>query len=253
MMLKTKTFRVGHRRAGSHCLGLISGLMLATVALSCRSQNAVTSAPLFKVAADAHRRHLSSITIGLPTVMPRTISSLDDELRSSFAIEAEPVAEVTALNSTGDEILSWYKLRIIHAFSHARFGQPETEARLLERDPSFPKQLLPVAKGDLIVTFYGGQMMIDGVNIIYGPENANLIPHKAYVFFLGPMLGRDLTRSGTVFVPLGNLAAVFKISEDGDTLIPLVPEPKSYVQGLAQEEYSNRLSKMKSRTPEVKP
>jgi hypothetical protein len=231
---------------------LLCVLVLYFAAFACHAQS-VSIGRIKGAVENARRSHLTSISIPLPLMQQQSISSLDEELRSRYAIMVQPVARVSTLSPDGNSIFSWYKLRTIRKLSHATLDKHEDEAVLVKHLPDLPRQLLPVAQDEVIVSFVGGQLTIDGVQVTYGSSKADLELHKTYLIFVGSFVFNDGTKSTTGFGPINNWSSVFSVGANGDTLTPLIVLDNAIIPSLVSKEFHGRLSEVMRRVPEVKP
>lgn len=240
----------GSARQG--CRAVVCWIICAFFISGCHAQQARLGT-IGDAVEYAHRKNLKAITIPLPIAQKRSISSLGEELKSSFAFVVEPVGLAVTVDQSRDDILTWYKFKVIHGFSHAPLHQHEDEATLLSNLPDFPRQFLPIAKDEIVVNFVGGQMVIDGVRVTYGIENTKLAQNQRYVLFVGGFIFSGSKRSSTGFSPLDNWSSIFRVEGDGETLVPLHPDASSPVQGLVKEEFGGHLFGMSRQTPEIRP
>ena len=224
-------------------------LALVCLSVSCHSQN-VPTGKLVRAASRAHTNNVGSIQVPLPVIMQESMPSLDEKLRKYFAVVVEPISKVTTLDDGGNSISSWYKCKLLRSFSHTTLGPHEDEATLLAHLSNLPRQLLPIANDEVIVQFIGGKMSIDGVIVTYGPETAALALHTHYFLILGRFGFNDSTNSNIGFAPIGTWSSVFTVAPDGDSLVPLLPQSNSAVQGRVAEEFYGHLHEAARIAPE---
>jgi hypothetical protein len=230
----------------------LSALVFAYATLLCHAQ--ATSGGRIMVAVEhARQDHVRAISIPLPRMQEMAIPSLDEYLRSHYGLVVAPVARASVLSSDGNDIYSFYKLRLIRAFTHSALGRHEDDEALINHSPGLPRQLLPIASNEIIVRFVGGQMVIDGVQVTYGHKEAVLETSKTYLIFGGHISGSDDTRSNIEFGPANNWSSVFVVGPDADTITPLLSPGSSTVPALVTDEFRGRLSEFAHRVPEVRP
>jgi hypothetical protein len=186
-------------------------------------------------------------------MMQMGISSIDEELNRSFALTVRPIAKAETLDTEGDAVFSWYKLRLLQAYSHARLSDHEDQSTLLAHLPNIPRTLLPLSKDEIIVRFIGGTMAVDGVRVTNGSSSDNLELGQTYLLFTGRLHFNDSSVSNSEFAPIANWSSVFKLNADGDSLVPLLPQQNSAVQTRFLEEFHGKLHELSQRIPGVAP
>jgi hypothetical protein len=117
----------------------------------------------------------------LPTVLilPTGLSSVEEIFDDYSLVVAKLVDAVTTVDSSGDKIITWHKVRVSDWLARQKATSGDSY------DGNIPQQLLPLSQDELIFYTDGGTLEIDGVTVEQGsPQSSHLRPDTPYLFIL---------------------------------------------------------------------
>lgn len=170
----------------------------------------------------------SEISLSLPIAEYEYAENVDDAIKRSDVITAQPIESFSELVS-GTTIVTWYKFRILERIAR------RTMPPCCDIPAIIPKELLPLSENELLIPIVGGKLVIEGVTVnqsspmteyfssetktdqIPNPTSLHhrIAGNKTYLIFVKPQPSRPF-----VMLHYGP-AGVFEISPDND-LIPSV-------------------------------
>ncbi len=117
----------------------------------------------------------------LPTVLilPTGLSRVEEIFDDYSLVVAKLVDAVTTVDSSGDKIITWHKIRVSDWLARQKTTSGDSY------DGNVPQQLLPLSQDELIFYTEGGTLEIDGVTVEQGsPQSFHLRPDTPYLFIL---------------------------------------------------------------------
>jgi hypothetical protein len=209
-------------------------LFLAVMATECMAEAPVIDAAV----AQAKREGKNSIVIAHETGNPVALRSLAQLPPGTSLLVVTAQGAVPMLEPRRNYIVTWYKFSIDEDLS----TQPiPRDVPVDHHVDEVPPSLLPLSGDEALLKNIGGELSIDGVTVKYGQAKPLLIPGHKYLLLAG---SADL--AGHIFVLAGGAKHAFQIADDGDTLIPIVPDSDSSIYVDASRTYHNSLGSIRA-------
>lgn len=169
---------------------------------------------------------VNELRLALPIVEYEYVENVDDAIKRSDVITAQPI-ESFSKHVSGTKIITWYKFRILERIAR------RTIPPCCDIPATIPQELLPLGENELLVPIVGGKLVIEGMTVnqsshlteyFSSETKTEQIPHptalhhriagnKTYLIFIKPQPSRQF-----VMLHFGP-AGVFEVSSD-DNLVP---------------------------------
>lgn len=170
--------------------------------------------------------------IPAPLVNYAGSDSMEEALSYYSIVIAEPIEERTYIHNS-DEILTWYKFKIVETLSQKT--APPCSPCLSYIDP--PNELLPLNADEFLVAKYGGTVMVDDMKVTM--KDLNYPPFsisKRYLLLVSIKSSGDAAIGGG---PMG----VFTVGDNG-ALESINKKPDPIKLGI-QNRFGNSVSKLR--------
>jgi hypothetical protein len=165
---------------------------------------------------------VDEISLSLPIAEYEKAINLDDAIKRSDVVTAQPIESFTELVS--GTIVTWYKFRILERIAR------RTMPPCCDISATIPQELLPLGDDEFLAPIVGGKLVVEGVTVnqssrlteYFSSETKTAqIPHptalhhniagnKTYLIFFKPEPTRPF-----VMLHFGS-AGVFEVSSDGN-------------------------------------
>lgn len=162
------------------------------------------------------------------------LASMDEALSYYSAVIAQPITKHTQISKDGEEIITWYKFKILENLSD------KVCSRCLPAD-ELPSEMLPLNSDEIIVNKHGGTVSLDGVEVTMPtPSYPDFETSEKYLLFLEI----DPTRQfGKIMV---GPAGTFTVKPNGD-IVP-INEKDHPLKKIIKEQYKSSIKELKDYT-----
>src|SRR5262245_39812412 len=124
------------------------------------AQQSSDARPIIQRAAAAKERGERRLQMSVPRSSSpeyKSVSNIDEALSNYAVVIALPVARES--KNQVDSISTWYKFKVIENISDKTFSDRPDHA-------DAPKELLPVQPDEILIPKAGGDLIVDGVEVI---------------------------------------------------------------------------------------
>ena len=164
----------------------------------------------------------------------KSVSNIDEALSNYAVVIARPVARDS--KNKGYSISTWYKFKVIENISDKSFSDRPDHA-------DAPKELLPVQPDEILIPKAGGDLVVDGVEVICEePGFPQFEMSRTYLLFVKPdPFSSKFGRIGAFTLgPKG----VFVVGSDG--LVEPVARESHRLSSELEKLYGNSLERIKA-------
>jgi len=163
------------------------------------------------------------VVLDPPTVLyAASGSNLDEVLSNYTAVIAEPVAQRSYVSDDRQEVVTWYKFRIVENLSGRNFASCPTCSSSIK--PS--EEMLPLDADQFLMAKYGGVVVIDGIKV-----TTRQLGFPQFSMSTKYLLFVSLDSSGVAGMAVGP-EGIFSVSDEG-LLQPINDTPHTIKRELA--------------------
>lgn len=109
------------------------------------------------------------------------VKDVDEALLHLGLVTAKPIEKKSYVRDT-DEIVTWYRFKIVEKLSHNSL--PKCEACGISEE-EIPVDLLPLKRNEILVVKYGGTVNLEGVKVtMIDPQIPEFVMFQSYLLFL---------------------------------------------------------------------